>query len=140
MMTFEDLGLNAWLLKAVKNEGYTEPTPIQQQAIGHVLEGRDVLGLAQTGTGKTAAFALAHFAAAGQQRRAAASPRGRKARVLVLSPTRELATQISESFGVYGRHTGLRQTVIYGGVSQNPQARAVMVSTSSWPLRGDCSI
>jgi ATP-dependent RNA helicase RhlE len=124
MMTFEDLGLNAALLKAVKNEGYTEPTPIQQQAIGQVLEGRDVLGLAQTGTGKTAAFALPILQRLGNnggQPRA----RGRKARVLVLSPTRELATQISESFAVYGRHTGLRQTVIYGGVSQNPQARAV---------------
>jgi ATP-dependent RNA helicase RhlE len=123
-MTFENLGLNAALLKAVKGEGYTTPTPIQEQAIGHVLEGRDLLGVAQTGTGKTAAFALPILQRLGNnggQPRA----RGRKARVLVLSPTRELAVQIAESFATYGRHTGLRQTVIYGGVSQNPQAKAV---------------
>jgi ATP-dependent RNA helicase RhlE len=123
-MTFEELGLNAALLKAVTTEGYTVPTPIQEQAIGHVLEGRDLLGVAQTGTGKTAAFALPILQRLGNnggQPRA----RGRKARVLVLSPTRELATQIAESFSVYGRHTGLRQAVIYGGVSQNPQAKAV---------------
>jgi len=123
-MTFEDLGLSAALLKAVKTEGYSVPTPIQRQAIGHVLEGRDLLGVAQTGTGKTAAFALPIL-----QRLGAADggsrARGRKARVLVLSPTRELATQIAESFAVYGRHTGLRQTVVYGGVSQNPQAKAL---------------
>ncbi|MBI3839930.1 MAG: DEAD/DEAH box helicase [Planctomycetia bacterium] len=123
-MTFDDLGLTAALLRAVKTEGYSTPTPIQEQAIGHVLEGRDLLGVAQTGTGKTAAFALPILQRMGDnggQPRA----RGRKARVLVLSPTRELATQIAESFSTYGRHTGLRQAVIYGGVSQNPQAKAV---------------
>ncbi len=123
-MTFEDLGLNAALLKAVKSEGYTTPTPIQQQAIGHVLEGRDLLGVAQTGTGKTAAFALPILQRLGSNG-GVPRARGRKARVLVLSPTRELATQIAESFATYGRHTGLRQAVIYGGVSQHPQTKAV---------------
>ena len=123
-MTFDDLGLSAALLKAVKNEGYTTPTPIQEQSIGHVLEGRDLLGVAQTGTGKTAAFALPILQRLGDNA-GAPRARGRKARVLVLSPTRELATQIAESFSVYGRHTGLRQVCIYGGVSQHPQAKAV---------------
>ncbi len=122
-MEFKEMGLSAALMKAIEHEGYTTPTPIQEQAIGHVLAGRDVLGVAQTGTGKTAAFALPildRLAAGGARRE-----RGRKARVLVLSPTRELATQIGASFATYGRHTGLRQTVIYGGVGQNPQARAI---------------
>ena len=123
-MTFEELGLNASLLKAVLAEGYTVPTPIQVQSISHVLEGRDVMGVAQTGTGKTAAFALPILQRLGNN---AGQPRarGRKARVLVLSPTRELATQIHESFATYGAHTGLRQTVVYGGVSQNPQAKSI---------------
>lgn len=124
-MTFEDLGLSAALLAAVKKEGYCTPTPIQEQAIGHVLEGRDVCGIAQTGTGKTAAFALPILQRLARTSDSQHRARGRKARVLVLSPTRELATQIAESFGVYGRNTGLKQTVIYGGVSQNPQAKAV---------------
>ena len=124
-MTFEDLGLSAALLQAVKNEGYSAPTPIQEQAIGHVLEGRDLCGVAQTGTGKTAAFALPILQRLGRNTDPQHRARGRKARVLVLSPTRELATQIAESFATYGRHTGLKQAVIYGGVSQNPQAKAV---------------
>jgi len=122
-MKFAELGLSEALLKAIEHEGYTTPTPIQEQSIGHVLAGRDVLGVAQTGTGKTAAFALPildRLDAKGAKRE-----RGRKARVLVLSPTRELATQIAASFAAYGRHTGLRQTVIYGGVSQHPQAKAI---------------
>ncbi|REK10293.1 MAG: ATP-dependent helicase [Planctomycetota bacterium] len=123
-MTFEELGLNAALLKAITREGYQTPTPIQAQAIGHVLAGRDVLGVAQTGTGKTAAFALPILQRLGQSGNKQKA-RGRQARVLVLSPTRELTTQIAESFTAYGRHTGLRQAVIYGGVSQNPQVRAV---------------
>ncbi len=122
-MTFAELGLSESLLKAIAHEGYTTPTPIQQLSIGHVLAGKDLLGIAQTGTGKTAAFALPildRLAAAGGMKQ-----RGRKARVLVLSPTRELATQIAASFSAYGRHTGIRQAVVYGGVSQNPQARAI---------------
>ncbi len=124
VLKFDDFGLSAPLLDAVKHEGYTTPTPIQQQTIGHVLAGRDVLGIAQTGTGKTAAFALPIL---DRLTKTGPAPRagGRKPRVLVLAPTRELAAQIAESFAAYGRHTRLRQTVIYGGVSQNPQAKAL---------------
>lgn len=124
-MSFEDLGLNAELLKAVASEGYTTPTPIQEQAIRPVLAGHDLLGVAQTGTGKTAAFALPILQMLADKDAGQPRQRGRKARVLVLAPTRELAVQISQSFSVYGRHTGLKQVVIYGGVSQNPQAKAV---------------
>jgi ATP-dependent RNA helicase RhlE len=123
-MTFEGLGLNAQLLRAVSSEGYTAPTPIQQQAIGQVLAGRDLMGVAQTGTGKTAAFALPILQRLGDGGPKGPS-RGRKARVLVLSPTRELASQIAASFATYGRHTRLRQAVVYGGVSQTPQVRAI---------------
>jgi ATP-dependent RNA helicase RhlE len=117
-MRFEDLELNDSLLRAVKTAGYTEPTPIQEQAIPHVLAGRDLLGSAQTGTGKTAAFALPilHHLTAGNQNK-----RGRRIRALVLSPTRELATQIGENFQTYGRNTRLKYLTIYGGVSQKPQ-------------------
>jgi ATP-dependent RNA helicase RhlE len=119
-MRFEELKLIDPLLRAVHAEGYTEPTPIQAQAIPHVLEARDLLGCAQTGTGKTAAFALPIL------QRLTATPRTeRYIRVLVLAPTRELATQIGESFRAYGRHTGLKQTVIFGGVGQSPQVDAV---------------
>ena len=124
-MTFEELGLDAALLKAVANEGYHTPTPIQEQAIGHVLAGRDLLGVAQTGTGKTAAFALPTLQRLGQQGGPPPKARGRKARMLVLSPTRELATQIAASFSTYGRHTHLRSVLVYGGVSQVPQAKAL---------------
>ncbi len=122
-MTFEELGLVPALLEAVKHEGYTTPTPIQAQSIGHVLAGSDLLGIAQTGTGKTAAFALPIL----QRLSGSSEPRkrGRRARVLVLSPTRELATQIGQSFACYGRRTGLRHAIIFGGVSQNPQARSI---------------
>jgi ATP-dependent RNA helicase RhlE len=124
-MSFEDLGLNKTLLKAIAGAGYQTPTPIQKQSIGHVLAGRDLLGVAQTGTGKTAAFALPILQRLGESATAQHKARGRKARVLVLSPTRELATQIAESFATYGRHSGFRHAVIYGGVSQNPQVKAV---------------
>ena len=119
-MTFEQFGLSSPLLRAVSSQGYTSPTPIQSQAIPHVLAGTDVLGCAQTGTGKTAAFALPILHRLTQ----AAQPpreRGRPIRVLVLSPTRELAAQIADSFRTYGRHTGLRHAVVFGGVSQRPQ-------------------
>jgi ATP-dependent RNA helicase RhlE len=123
-MTFQALGLAEPLLRAVDGEGYTTPTPIQSQAIPHVLAARDLVGCAQTGTGKTAAFALPIL-----QRLMGAGrlPPGqsRSIRVLVLSPTRELASQIGESFRAYGRHTALRQTVIFGGVSQHAQTRAL---------------
>lgn len=123
-MSFQELGLAAPLLRAVVSEGYTTPTPIQSQAIPHVMAGRDLLGCAQTGTGKTAAFALPilhRLTHAGNPPRGS----GRRIRVLILAPTRELALQIGESFRVYGAHTPLRQTVVFGGVSQNPQTRAL---------------
>ena len=121
-MQFHDLKLIDPLLRAVRAEGYDEPTPIQKQAIPHVLEGRDLIGCAQTGTGKTAAFALPIL-----QRLAASTENRRRGvlRTLVLSPTRELASQIGDSFAVYGRHTGLKHIVVFGGVGQQPQVDAV---------------
>jgi ATP-dependent RNA helicase RhlE len=122
-MLFAELDLVPPLLQAVTDLGYHNPTPIQEQAIPHVLEGRDVLGCAQTGTGKTAAFALPIL-----QRLMETPPRGpgkRPIRVLVLAPTHELASQIGESFGEYGVHTSLRHTVIFGGVGQGNQTRAL---------------
>jgi len=127
-MTFNDLNLIEPILRALSEEGYTTPTPIQQQAIPQVLEGHDLLGVAQTGTGKTAAFSvpilqILHQTA--QTQKAAQGPRGR-VRCLVLTPTRELAIQIGESFKAYGRHLPqLRSTVIFGGVGQNPQVQAL---------------
>ncbi len=122
MTEFTDLGLAAPLLRALTEEGYTTPTPIQAQAIPAALEGRDVLGIAQTGTGKTAAFTLPllHRLAADKRR---APPLG--CRALVLSPTRELASQIHDSVRAYGRHMGLRTALIFGGVPENPQKRAL---------------
>lgn len=121
-MNFTELNLIDPLLRAVSAEGYAEPTPIQAQAIPHILTGKDVVGCAQTGTGKTAAFALPIL------QRLNASPSNRPAgtiRALILSPTRELATQIGDSFATYGRNLPLRHTVIFGGVGQHPQVQAV---------------
>ena len=115
-MTFHDLGLMAPILGALADLGYERPTPIQEQAIPPALKGRDVLGCAQTGTGKTCAFAVPIL-----QRLSAAPKRGRPIRALVLTPTRELALQIQESFSAYGRNLPLRSAVIFGGVGQNPQ-------------------
>jgi len=121
-MLFDQIGLTPPLLKALKQEGYTTPTPIQHQAIPHALAGKDILGLAQTGTGKTAAFALPIL----QKLSALASGNGyRYTRALILTPTRELALQISESFASYGRYTGLKHEVIFGGVPQTPQTLAL---------------
>ncbi|UOQ96103.1 DEAD/DEAH box helicase [Hymenobacter sp. 5317J-9] len=124
-MTFDELNLIDPILKALKEEGYTTPTPIQEQAIPHVLEGKDLLGVAQTGTGKTAAFTvpiLQVLHRTAQLERHAP----RAIRCLVLTPTRELAIQINESFGAYGRHLSqIRHTVIFGGVGQNPQVQAL---------------
>jgi ATP-dependent RNA helicase RhlE len=118
-MSFESLGLRAELLSAVADQGYTEPTPIQRQAIPPVLEGRDLMGGAQTGTGKTAGFTLPLL----QRLMATEKPgKGRRPiRALVLTPTRELAAQVSESIVTYGRHLPLKSTVVFGGVSINPQ-------------------
>jgi ATP-dependent RNA helicase RhlE len=121
-MQFAELGLIPPIAQAVAAEGYERPTPIQARAIPHVLAGRDLLGLAQTGTGKTAAFALPIL-----QRLAHISPgRGhRHIRCLVLTPTRELAAQIGESFTTYGKHLPLRTTVIFGGVGMEAQRQAL---------------
>lgn len=120
-MLFEQLGLTAPLLKALQKEGYTVPTPIQAQAIPHALKGNDILGLAQTGTGKTAAFALPILQLLDKQQ----SRNNKHIRALILTPTRELAVQISESFQTYGRYTGIKQEVIFGGVSQHAQTIAL---------------
>ncbi|MGE4568901.1 MAG: DEAD/DEAH box helicase [Bacteroidales bacterium] len=118
-MLFQNLSLIDPILKAVQEEGYTEPTPIQEVAIPIVLNGTDLLGCAQTGTGKTAAFAipilqLLHAETIGRNT-------GRYIKSLILTPTRELAIQIDESFSAYGRYCGLKHTVVYGGVSQKSQ-------------------
>ncbi|MEO8812263.1 MAG: DEAD/DEAH box helicase [Caulobacteraceae bacterium] len=122
MTTFKDLGLAKPLLQALAEEGYTTPTPIQAQAIPTVLSGRDLQGIAQTGTGKTAAFALPILQRLAEDRKPA--PR-RGCRVLVLTPTRELASQIADSFRVYGRHMGMTVAVVFGGVKYGPQVRAL---------------
>ena len=119
---FQDLGIIEPILRAVRDLGYDRPTPIQQRAIPLALAGRDILGCAQTGTGKTAAFAIPTL----QRLHAKPSSSGRRPiRALVLSPTRELASQIGESFADYGRGLGLRSTVVFGGVGYGGQAQAL---------------
>jgi ATP-dependent RNA helicase RhlE len=120
MTTFDQLNLVEPILKALKAEGYVTPTPIQQQAIPILLQGKDLLGCAQTGTGKTAAFAIPILQLLYKQAQNHQEQK-RKIKALILTPTRELAIQIEESFTSYGRNTGLRQTVIFGGVSQHAQ-------------------
>ncbi|MGY8754127.1 MAG: DEAD/DEAH box helicase [Candidatus Poseidoniales archaeon] len=121
MGDFQSLGLSNKLLRAVAAEGYTTPTPVQEQAIPPLLDGRDVLGVAQTGTGKTAAFALPVLQAISRN-----PTKGRRViRALVLSPTRELAAQIDERFAAYSEHMDIRHRVIFGGVKQGPQVRAL---------------
>jgi len=120
-MTFENLSLINPILRAVREEGYTNPTPIQQQAIPVVLNRRDILGCAQTGTGKTAAFAIPVLQLLAQENHKGQRP----IRSLVLTPTRELAIQINESFAAYGKHLGLQHAVIFGGVSQLTQTNAL---------------
>jgi ATP-dependent RNA helicase RhlE len=123
-MNFDELKLAEPLLRAVKAEGYTTPTPIQVQAIPPALAGQDVLGCAQTGTGKTAAFALPILQRLSQGRPPPPA-HGRPIRALILTPTRELASQIVESFQAYGRFTSLTWAVIFGGVGQNSQEQAL---------------
>ena len=122
-MKFENLNIIAPILKAVVSEGYTIPTPIQETAIPVILAGKDLVGCAQTGTGKTAAFAIPLLQILYQTQRNEQGPRTIKA--LILTPTRELAIQIGESLATYGRHTGIKHTVIYGGVAQGPQTNAL---------------
>jgi ATP-dependent RNA helicase RhlE len=119
---FDSLNIITPILKAVQEEGYVTPTPIQMQAIPVVLQGRDLLGCAQTGTGKTAAFAIPILQLLSAER---TYSKKRKIRSLIVTPTRELAIQIDESFKAYGRHTGLTCTVVFGGVSQNAQTIAL---------------
>jgi ATP-dependent RNA helicase RhlE len=125
--SFETLGLIEPILAAVREEGYEHPTPIQGRAIPHVLAGKDLLGLAQTGTGKTAAFALPILQRLTEGASAARRPGRRPIRTLVLTPTRELASQIAEAFNVYGKNLGLRCAVIFGGVGHEPQRQMLRV-------------
>lgn len=127
ILTFDQLGLIEPILKALKTEGYTQPTPIQEQSIPIVLDRHDLLGLAQTGTGKTAAFAIPILQLLHLNSQ---STKGYKhIRALILTPTRELAVQIDESFASYGRHTGLKHDVIFGGVSQYQQTASLRNGT-----------
>ena len=119
---FKELGLIEPILLALFEEGYTTPTPIQAQSIPIILEGKDLLGCAQTGTGKTAAFTLPIIQLLLQHKPA---ERRKKIRTLIVTPTRELAIQIAENFEAYGRHTPLNCTVIFGGVGQGPQVTAL---------------
>jgi ATP-dependent RNA helicase RhlE len=118
-MTFDKLDLIEPILNALKHEGYTTPTPIQEISIPIILQGRDLLGCAQTGTGKTAAFAIPMLQLL--ENELAGNKSHRKIKALIVTPTRELAIQIDESFANYGRFLNLRHTVIFGGVNQNPQ-------------------
>lgn len=122
MTQFSDLGLAETILRALKSEGYETPTPIQAQAIPPLLEGRDLLGIAQTGTGKTCAFATPLIS---RLLKFPEHPRAKQTRVLVLAPTRELAAQIGDSFKAYGRFAGLRVATIFGGVGFGPQVQAL---------------
>ncbi|WP_094228929.1 DEAD/DEAH box helicase [Methanolobus psychrotolerans] len=121
-MSFDNLNLISPLQRALSEEGYTTPTPIQQQSIPHLLSGKDMIGIAQTGTGKTAAFILPIL-----QNMSSSSKTSRPGfpRVLVLAPTRELAAQIGDSFATYGKFTRFKHTVIFGGVGQGAQVRAL---------------
>ena len=119
-MTFDTLGLNPDVLRAVAEAGYTQPTPIQTQAIPHAIEGRDVLGIAQTGTGKTASFTLPMITRLLKGRARARMPRS-----LILCPTRELAAQVAENFDTYGKHVKLTKALLIGGTSFNDQDRLI---------------
>src|SRR6476646_5643665 len=120
-MSFAELGLTPELLRAVADQGYTEPTPVQREAIPHVLQNRDLLAGAQTGTGKTAAFVLPIL----QRLNATRRDGPRRIRVLVLTPTRELALQVEESFRTYGKQRPIVSAAIYGGVGFDGQVRRI---------------
>lgn len=114
-MTFENLNLIEPILKALQKEGYSTPTPIQEKSIPILLQGKDLLGCAQTGTGKTAAFSIPIL------QKLYKTDNRKSIKALILTPTRELAIQIGECFSAYGKYTGLRHAVIFGGVGQKPQ-------------------
>lgn len=121
-MHFNELNIIAPILKAIEEEGYTTPTPIQEEAIPLILKGNDLMGCAQTGTGKTAAFSIPIIQMIHNKK----TDKGkRKIKALIVTPTRELAIQIGDSLKAYGRHAGLSSTVIFGGVSQNKQTRSL---------------
>jgi len=122
-MLFENLNIIEPILKALKEEGYTNPTAIQEKSIPHLIKGRDILGCAQTGTGKTASFAIPVLQNIATNEGTEKGPKQIKA--LILAPTRELAIQIEESFTAYGKHLNIKNLVIFGGVPQNPQTRAL---------------
>ncbi|MDD3224375.1 MAG: DEAD/DEAH box helicase [Clostridium sp.] len=122
-MLFKNLNIIEPILKALKVEGYTSPTPIQEQSIPPILKGNDLEGCAQTGTGKTAAFAIPTLQLLYNKQ--AGKDESKKIKALILAPTRELAIQIGESFNSYGRYMDLKSTVIFGGVSQKPQTKAL---------------
>jgi ATP-dependent RNA helicase RhlE len=125
-MPFDHLGLSPELLRAVAEEGYVDPTPIQEQAIPIVLRGVDLMARAQTGTGKTAAFALPILERMKVHANNSFSPARHPIRVLVVTPTRELAIQVHDSFQAYGRHVGLRSCLVYGGVPMPPQEKELL--------------
>ncbi|MBU1467062.1 MAG: DEAD/DEAH box helicase, partial [Gammaproteobacteria bacterium] len=120
-MSFNKLGLSAPILKAIEDQGYTEPSAIQAQAIPAILEGQDVMAAAQTGTGKTAGFTLPLLEILSKGENAQSN----QVRALVLTPTRELAAQVAESVKNYGQHLSLKSTVVFGGVKINPQMMAL---------------
>lgn len=122
-MLFTDLGLSPSILRAIEEEDYTSPTPIQEKSIPAVLKGGDLLAAAQTGTGKTAGFTLPILQRLTSNTKASSGKR--QLRVLILTPTRELAAQVQESVVTYGKYTGLKSTVIFGGVGANPQIKAI---------------
>ncbi|MEO7265123.1 MAG: DEAD/DEAH box helicase, partial [Ferruginibacter sp.] len=122
-MLFTDLNIIKPILDALNEEGYTKPTPIQQAAIPFIMEQKDLLGCAQTGTGKTAAFAIPMLQLLAKPKTMASGTR--PIRALILTPTRELAIQIQESFNAYGRHLRLKNLVVFGGVNQGPQVDAL---------------
>ena len=125
-MTFDHFGLSPDILRAVNEQGYEIPTPIQDQAIPLVLAGRDMMGRAQTGTGKTAAFALPMLERLRAHANTSFSPARHPVRALILTPTRELAVQVGDSFRAYGRHVPLRYLVVYGGVPIEPQSKQLL--------------
>lgn len=122
MTNFADLGLNKSILRAVEESGYTQMTPIQEQAIPVILDGKDFVGIAQTGTGKTAAFSLPIIQ---KLLKAEGKRQPKSTRTLILAPTRELAVQIGENVSTYGKYLHLRTTLVYGGVSEKPQIKAL---------------
>ena len=124
-MSFDSLGLLPELLRAISDQGYTEPSPIQQKAIPPVLAHQDIMGCAQTGTGKTAGFALPILQILAPHQNTSPSPARHSIRALILTPTRELAAQVEESVRNYGKYLSLRSTVVYGGVDINPQIKAL---------------